>query len=139
MSHHLTENAISRCLIDDGVPQERQHLGECAACRAELAGLESSLAQFRGSIHRWSEREHYRSWCKELSIMNFDNRLKGMYGGHETAAGLSSVVLHVAAVALLLVEANQEQGLHWDLAQYTVAFLALFAGAHLAIRRFTRS
>jgi len=102
MSHHLTENAISRCLIDDGVPQERQHLGECAACRAELAGLESSLAQFRGSIHRWSEREHYRSWCKELSIMNFDNRLKGMYGGHETAAGLSSVVLHVAAVALLL-------------------------------------
>ena len=43
----------------------------------------------------------------------------------------------VTTVALLLVEADQEQGLHWDLAQYTVAFLALFAGAHLAIRRFT--
>ncbi len=35
-----------------------------------------------------------------------------------------------------IVEANQEQGLRWDLATYTVAYLALFAGAHLAIRRF---
>ena len=39
-------------------------------------------------------------------------------------------------MALLLVEANQEQGLRWDLAQYAVAYLALFAGAHLAVRRF---
>jgi cell division protein FtsW len=43
----------------------------------------------------------------------------------------------ITMVALLLVEANQEQGLHWDLAQYAVAYLALFSGAHLAIRRFT--
>jgi cell division protein FtsW (lipid II flippase) len=42
----------------------------------------------------------------------------------------------ITTVALLIVEANQEQGLHWDLAQYTVAFLALFSGAHLAVRRF---
>lgn len=42
----------------------------------------------------------------------------------------------ITTVALLLVEANQEQGLRWDLAQYTVAYLALFAGAHLAVRRF---
>jgi len=43
----------------------------------------------------------------------------------------------ITTVALLLVEANQEQGLRWDLAQYTVAYLALFLGAHLAVRRFT--
>ncbi len=43
----------------------------------------------------------------------------------------------ITTVALLLVEANQEQGLRWDLAQYTVAYLALFIGAHLAVRRFT--
>ncbi|PXX12874.1 FtsW/RodA/SpoVE family cell cycle protein [Mycolicibacterium moriokaense] len=43
----------------------------------------------------------------------------------------------ITTVALLLVGANQEQGLHWDLAQYTVAYLALFTGAHLAVRRFT--
>ncbi|MDG4667354.1 FtsW/RodA/SpoVE family cell cycle protein [Mycobacterium sp. 236(2023)] len=42
----------------------------------------------------------------------------------------------ITTTALLLVEANQEQGLHWDLAQYTVAYLALFTGAHLAVRRF---
>ena len=42
----------------------------------------------------------------------------------------------ITTVALLLVEANQEQGLRWDLAQYTVAYLALFTGAHLAVRRF---
>jgi hypothetical protein len=42
----------------------------------------------------------------------------------------------ITTVALFIVEANQEQGVRWDLAQYTVAFMALFAGAHLAIRRF---
>jgi cell division protein FtsW (lipid II flippase) len=42
----------------------------------------------------------------------------------------------ITTVALLIVEANQEQGVRWDLAQYAVAFMALFAGAHLAIRRF---
>lgn len=42
----------------------------------------------------------------------------------------------ITSVALLLVEANQEQGLHWDLAQYAVAYLALLIGAHLTVRRF---
>jgi cell division protein FtsW len=42
----------------------------------------------------------------------------------------------ITTLALLLVEANQEQGLRWDLLQYTVAYLALFTGAHLAVRRF---
>ncbi|HZA11791.1 FtsW/RodA/SpoVE family cell cycle protein [Mycobacterium sp.] len=42
----------------------------------------------------------------------------------------------ITTVALIIVEANQEQGVRWDLAQYTVAYLALFASAHLAIRRF---
>ncbi|WP_396915647.1 FtsW/RodA/SpoVE family cell cycle protein [Mycolicibacterium sp.] len=42
----------------------------------------------------------------------------------------------ITAVALLIVEANQEQGLTWDLARYIVGYLALFAAAHLAVRRF---
>jgi cell division protein FtsW (lipid II flippase) len=41
----------------------------------------------------------------------------------------------ITAVALLIVETNQEQGLTLDLATYTAAFLALFVGAHLVIRR----
>ncbi len=42
----------------------------------------------------------------------------------------------VTTVALMIVQANQEQGVGWDLAWYMAAFLALFAGAHLAVRRF---
>lgn len=42
----------------------------------------------------------------------------------------------ITMVALLIVEANQEQGLSWDLLQYLVGYVGLFAGAHLAIRRF---
>jgi cell division protein FtsW len=42
----------------------------------------------------------------------------------------------IVTVALVIVETNQKQGVRWDLAQYTVAYLALFGGAHLAIRRF---
>lgn len=42
----------------------------------------------------------------------------------------------ITAAALMIVQANQERELHWDLAGYPLAFLALFAFAHLAIRRF---
>ncbi|TDO15034.1 cell division protein FtsW (lipid II flippase) [Mycobacterium sp. BK086] len=42
----------------------------------------------------------------------------------------------ITVVALLIVEANQEQGISWDLASSTLAYLTLFVCAHLAIRRF---
>lgn len=42
----------------------------------------------------------------------------------------------ITAVALLIVEANQEQGITWDLARYIIGYLCLFAVAHLAVRRF---
>lgn len=42
----------------------------------------------------------------------------------------------ITIAALLIVEANQERALHWDLASYGLAFLTLFGFAHLAIRRF---
>ena len=42
----------------------------------------------------------------------------------------------ITAVALLIVEANQERGISWDLAQYVIAYSALFGAAHVAIRRF---
>jgi len=42
----------------------------------------------------------------------------------------------ITGVALMIVEANQEQGVNWDLLGYTLAFLTLFIGAHLVIRRF---
>lgn len=42
----------------------------------------------------------------------------------------------ITTVALLIVEANQEQGLSWDLARYVIAFIVLMGAAHLAVRRF---
>ena len=50
--------------------------------------------------------------------------------------GLLCFATLITGIALLIVEANQEQGLGWDLLAYTAAFLVLFLCAHLAIRRF---
>jgi cell division protein FtsW (lipid II flippase) len=42
----------------------------------------------------------------------------------------------ITVAALLIVEANQERGLRWDLISYGLAFLTVFGCAHLAVRRF---
>jgi cell division protein FtsW (lipid II flippase) len=42
----------------------------------------------------------------------------------------------ITVAAFAIVQADQERGLRWDLVDYVAGFLALFAGAHLAIRRF---
>src|SRR5579863_2585765 len=56
MNRHLSSDQISKCLIGDGSPEETQHARECSECGAELAGLESSLSQFRTSVRQWSDR-----------------------------------------------------------------------------------
>ncbi|MBO0856182.1 MAG: FtsW/RodA/SpoVE family cell cycle protein [Nocardia sp.] len=43
----------------------------------------------------------------------------------------------VTTVALVLVEASQDQEITWDLAKLAVAYLVLFGLAHLVVRRFT--
>jgi cell division protein FtsW (lipid II flippase) len=42
----------------------------------------------------------------------------------------------ITAAAFALVQADQERGVHWELFNYAAGFLALFAAAHLAIRRY---
>jgi cell division protein FtsW (lipid II flippase) len=42
----------------------------------------------------------------------------------------------ITVAALGIVQANQDRGLRWDLVDYAAGFLAVFAAAHLAIRRF---
>ena len=147
LARHLTREQISKCLIGDATLQESQHSSSCAVCRGELARLESSFSQFRGSIRRWSDQEEQLSRVREVVTVNYENHLerllipasvdlpwykgivisvkelihppklpplevtskpvklaslKGLYGGHETTAGLGSVIVHVAVVALLL-------------------------------------
>lgn len=42
----------------------------------------------------------------------------------------------IAVAALLIVQANQDRGARWNFVSYGLAFLAVFGGAHLAVRRF---
>ncbi len=42
----------------------------------------------------------------------------------------------ITVAALLVVEANQQRGLHWNVVSYGMVFLIVFGSAHLAIRRF---
>ncbi|WP_051613422.1 FtsW/RodA/SpoVE family cell cycle protein [Rhodococcus sp. UNC23MFCrub1.1] len=57
-----------------------------------------------------------------------------------TRRGVEGALLGAAAVittvSLVLVEASQEQAITWDLAKYGLAYLAMFAVAHAAVRRF---
>ena len=76
MNPHLSKEQISKYLIGDGTPQETQHVLQCLACSAELAGLESSFSQFRSSVRNWSDREYKRSWAREDTIMNCENHLE---------------------------------------------------------------
>lgn len=49
---------------------------------------------------------------------------------------LLSLAALITTVALVLVEASQEQSISWDIAKLGLAYLALFGVAHLAVRRF---
>jgi cell division protein FtsW (lipid II flippase) len=42
----------------------------------------------------------------------------------------------ITVAALLIVEANQQRGLRWDLTSYGLVFLVVFGSAHLVVRRF---
>ncbi|MFH5211209.1 FtsW/RodA/SpoVE family cell cycle protein [Antrihabitans sp. NCIMB 15449] len=42
----------------------------------------------------------------------------------------------ITTLSLVLVEASQEQSITWDLAKYALAYMGLFAIAHLGVRRF---
>jgi cell division protein FtsW (lipid II flippase) len=56
--------------------------------------------------------------------------------GRTTELGLLALVTLVVTVALINVEAAQEQQLTWAVGKYLVIFAALYGGAHLVIRRF---
>jgi periplasmic protein TonB len=103
MKQHLSSEQISRYLIGDTSPQETRHVGDCAACSVELARLKSSFSEFRGSVRKWSDQlggaDSAIPWNVRVEVAT----LQGMYGGHATIAGIGSLIIHVAAVALLLL------------------------------------
>ena len=103
MSVHLSGEQISQCAIGDGTAFQMRHTLECAGCGSQLALLESSLLTFRGAVRNWSDRVaspvFATPWAEPAGL----RALRGLYSGHETIAGISSVLVHAAVVALLLL------------------------------------
>ena len=91
---------MSKCLIGDVTRQEADHVSQCPACSSEIARLESSFSQFRGAVRNWSHAEG--QWRTSVTGSFELSSLRGLYRGQETTAGISSVLIHVTAVALLL-------------------------------------
>jgi periplasmic protein TonB len=54
MNQHLSTEQISNYLLGEATFEETVHARGCAACRTELARLESSMLLFRGAVRRWS-------------------------------------------------------------------------------------
>jgi periplasmic protein TonB len=95
MSTHLTSGQISKILIGDASDYETRHARECMACAAEVGRLETALADFRSSVDRWAQRDS--------QVEKFLVPPKwGFFGGHETRAGFSSLLVHATVVALIL-------------------------------------
>ena len=54
MNEHLSPEDISRWFAGERGGELQRHAGECETCSARLDGMESALAEFRGSAHDWS-------------------------------------------------------------------------------------
>jgi len=100
MNQHLTGEQMSKCLIGDVTRQEADHVSQCPSCSGEIARLESSFSQFRSAVRNWSQAEG--QWRTSVTGSFELSSLRGLYRGQETTAGISSVLIHVTAVALLL-------------------------------------
>jgi periplasmic protein TonB len=99
MTQHLTWEQISDYMIGGVSPRYVQHARECSTCRSEIERVQGALLDFRGAVRNWTER--MSSVRLETSVIHLDFR-RGMYGGNETRAGLSSLAIHAAMVALAL-------------------------------------
>jgi len=67
MIQHLSSRRISWFVIGGACLRDREHTRECAACRAEVARLEASLAAFRGTVRRFSEQQASLGWAADLA------------------------------------------------------------------------
>jgi len=50
MIEHLSAEQISQWMVGDRTPQLEHHVERCAACRGELAQIESTISQFRTAM-----------------------------------------------------------------------------------------
>ena len=106
MTQHLTWEQISDYLIGGAASAQASHARDCGSCGSEIARIEAALGDFRGAVRSWTDRMSRIGVETEVVMntgvgMQLDLR-RGMYAGNETKAGLSSLAIHAAVVALLL-------------------------------------
>ena len=58
---HLTEQQVLAWQLNEQTPEQAAHVAECSECRAEVEGLQSSIAVFRSSMVAWSEAHESRA------------------------------------------------------------------------------
>ena len=57
MSHHLSQDQLSMCILERSTPEEMRHSRECPQCRAELERFHAPVSTFRATMQDWSDRE----------------------------------------------------------------------------------
>jgi len=95
MNGHLSSAQISKILIGDASVEESLHARQCATCGAEVSCFETALTDFRASVDQWAARD--------ANAMKFLVPPRwGFFGGHESRAGLSSLLIHASVITLIL-------------------------------------
>ena len=107
MNQHLTWEEISDHFMGGLGPAQAQHARECGVCRAEVDVLQDALAEFRGTVVNWTERMRRPALDTSVVMTTGVGRQldlwRGMYAGNETKAGFTSLAIHAAMVALLML------------------------------------
>jgi len=91
MNQHLTEQQILECVAGTALPENVRHIGECAACGAEVHRLAGAVRGFAAAVHQAANRPAPRlDWAAAVQA-------------RPPAAWAPARRLAVAALALLLV------------------------------------
>lgn len=56
MSGHLSAEEMAKWMAGERTVDAERHVRQCPQCGRKLAGLEETLAQFRGAVRGWSDR-----------------------------------------------------------------------------------
>jgi hypothetical protein len=67
MIEHLSGEQISQWMLGERGPRLERHVAECDECRAQLAGLETTLLQFRGAVREMSSSAPPPAWRQPAS------------------------------------------------------------------------
>lgn len=106
MNQHLSTAQISEWVAGERTAETQRHVRECPACKAELAGFESSLSAFGHAVREWAVQPQMHPKLQE-----------GSNASWRWALGTAAML----AVALLPAYWQQESPI--DTAQQTDALL----------------